>query len=153
MKKMTNIGAKPRITLTAHDHERLSLLARAASNTMPDVASELGDELDRAHVLAKGRHPVDVVCMGDEVVYRDDTTGRVQTVSLVYPNEADIAQGRASVLTPIGTALIGLATDKSTQWKTRTGDMKCLTVLQVREPTPAEPADPKATHLCLPERR
>jgi hypothetical protein len=48
---------KPRITLTTRDHERLSVLARAAANTMPDVAAVLTEELDRAHVLAKGRHP------------------------------------------------------------------------------------------------
>ena len=139
----TTYGAKPRITLTAHDHERLSQLARAAASTMPDVAAELTEELDRAHVLAKGRHPVDVVCMGSEVVYRDDTTGRVQTVTLVYPNEADIAKGRASVLTPVGAALIGLTAGKSINWRTRTGEMKRLTVLQVREPTQAEPDDPE----------
>jgi regulator of nucleoside diphosphate kinase len=139
MTKISSGGAKPRITLTAHDHERLSQLARAAAHTMPEVAAALTEELDRAHVLAKGRHPVDVVCMGSEVVYRDDTTGRTQTVTLVYPNEADIAKGRASVLTPIGVALIGLATGRSINWQTRTGEMKRLTVLEVREPVKAEP--------------
>lgn len=134
----TTGGTKPRITLTAADHDRLSQLARAASHTMPDTAAELMDELDRAQVLAAGRHPVDTVCMGCEVVYRDDTTGRVQTVTLVYPNEADIAKGKVSVLTPIGTALIGLAVGKSINWHTRNGEMKRLTVLEVREPTTAE---------------
>ncbi len=67
----------PPITLSAHDHERLSRSASAAASTMPDMAATLMDELDRAHVLAKGRHPVDVVCMGSEVVYRDYTTGRI----------------------------------------------------------------------------
>src|SRR5919205_967312 len=129
--KTPNGSVKPRITLTTHDHERLSQLARAAAQTMPDMAAELTEELDRAHVLAKGRHPVDAVCMGSEVVYRDDTTGRTQTVTLVYPNEADIAKGRVSVLTPIGTALIGLPVGKSIDWTTRTGETKRLTVLQV----------------------
>jgi regulator of nucleoside diphosphate kinase len=141
----TTSSAKPRITLTAADHDRLSQLARAASHTMPDVASELMDELDRAQVLARGRHPVDTVCMGSEVVYRDDTTGRVQAVTLVYPNEADIAKGKASVLTPIGTALIGLAVGRSINWRTRTGDMKRLTVLQVREPSTEEAPAPQST--------
>ncbi len=145
MMKIPTGGSKPRITLTAEDHERLSQLARAAANSMPDVASELMDELDRAQVLAKGRHPVDTVCMGCEVVYRDYTTGRVQTITLVYPHEADIAKGKASVLTPVGTALIGLAVGKSINWRTRVGDMKRLTVLEVREPTRAmpQPADPE----------
>jgi regulator of nucleoside diphosphate kinase len=127
-------GAKPRITLTATDHEKLSALANAAAHTMPEVAAALVDELDRAHVLSKGRHPAGTVCMGCEVDFRDDITGRVQTVSLVYPNEADISKGRISVLTPIGTALIGLPVGKSIDWTTRIGETKRLTVLQVREP-------------------
>ena len=44
-------GAKPRIILTTADHEKLSVLANAAAHTMPEVAAELADELDRAHVL------------------------------------------------------------------------------------------------------
>ena len=134
----TTIGTKPPITLTARDHERLSRLAQAAERTMPDAASELMDELDRARVLPEGKHPVDAVCMGCEVVYRDDTTARVQTVTLVYPQEADISKGRISVLTPIGTALIGLPVGKSIDWTTRTGESKRLIVLQVREPAVAE---------------
>jgi regulator of nucleoside diphosphate kinase len=125
---------KPRITLTAQDHEKLSILARAAENTMPDVAALLTEELDRAHVLAKGRHPEHTVCMGCEVEFRDDTTGKVQTVTLVYPEEADISKGKISVLTPIGTALIGLRAGHSITWETRTGDLRRLKVLQVREP-------------------
>ena len=135
-KRTTSSGAKPRITLTAADHERLTVLANAAMSNLPEVASELADELDRAQVLPQGRHPVDVVCMGSEVEFRDDTTGRTQTVTLVYPNEANIAEGKVSVLTPIGTALIGLHAGKSINWETRLGEMKRLTVLQVREPTP-----------------
>ena len=125
---------KPRITLTAQDHEKLSVLARAAEHTMPDVAAGLTEELDRAHVLARGRHPEHIVCMGCEVEFRDDTTGKVQTVTLVYPDEADISKGRISVLTPIGTALIGLRAGHSITWETRTGDLRRLTVLQVCEP-------------------
>jgi regulator of nucleoside diphosphate kinase len=138
MTRRTAGRLKPRITLTATDHKKLSVLADAASHTMPEVAAELAEELDRAHVLPQGRLATDTVCMGCEVEFRDDVTGRVQTVSLVYPNEADIAKGRISVLTPIGTALIGLPVGKSIDWTTRNGEKKRLTVLQVREPVAAE---------------
>lgn len=131
-------GGKPRITLTAIDHEKLSALANAAATTMPEIAAELAEELDRARVLSSGRHPADIVCMGCEVDFRDDMTGHVQTVTLVYPNEANISRGRISVLTPIGTALIGLPVGKSIDWTTRTGETKWLTVLQVREPATEE---------------
>ncbi|WP_439496352.1 nucleoside diphosphate kinase regulator [Bosea sp. (in: a-proteobacteria)] len=131
-------GAKPRITLTAVDHERLTQLATAATDTFPEVAAELADELARARVLAKGRHLADTVRMGSEVLFRDETTGRETTVTLVYPQDADIAQGRISILTPVGTALIGLSVGQSINWTTRGGDVKRLTVQAVREPAQAE---------------
>jgi regulator of nucleoside diphosphate kinase len=102
--------------------------------TMPEASAVLTEELDRAHVLVRSRHPEQIVCMGCEVVFRDDVTGKVQTVALVYPEEADISKGKISVLTPIGTALIGVHVNRSISWETRTGDLKRLTVLQVGEP-------------------
>jgi regulator of nucleoside diphosphate kinase len=125
--------AKPAITLSAEDHERLSALAHAARKRMPDLADELADEIGRAHVLAKGRHPQDIVCMNSEVEFRDDTTGRIQKVTLVYPQEADISQRKVSVLTPVGTALIGLRTGHSITWETPNGEVRQLTVLAVGE--------------------
>lgn len=127
---------RPPITLTAGDYERLSQLARAAAARMPDVAAVLSEELARARVLAEGR-PDQVVGMGSEVEFRDDTTGNVRTVTLVYPDEADISQRKISVLTPIGTALIGLRAGDSITWETRDGELRQLTVLRVREPQPA----------------
>ena len=124
---------KPPITLTVSDYERLSLLARAAADRMPDLVSVLTEELERAHVLADGR-PGQTVCMGSEVEFRDDHSGRIQTVTLVYPGDADISRRRISILTPVGTALIGLSTGGSITFETQTGDIRRLTVLQVHEP-------------------
>jgi regulator of nucleoside diphosphate kinase len=129
--------AKPSITLSAEDYKRLSELAHRARNRMPDLAAELADEIGRAQVLAKGRHPEHVVCMDSEVEFRDDTTGKVRKVLLVYPAEADIAQGKVSVLTPVGTALIGLQSGHSITWETPSGEARQLTVLAVRHQHPA----------------
>lgn len=122
---------KPRITILAADHERLSTLARAATHTVPDVAAVLSEELDRARVVADTKRAHPFVRMGQEVEFRDDTAGTVRKVTLVYPEQADIGQGRISVLTPIGAALIGVGVGESISWETRNGDMKHLTVLQV----------------------
>jgi regulator of nucleoside diphosphate kinase len=124
---------KPPITLSAKDHQGLSSLARAAANSMPELASMLIEELERAHVISNQQCPGHTVCMGSEIEFRDDTTAKVQTVRLVYPEEADISQGKISVLTPVGTALIGLREGYSITWETYRGDMRRLTVLQVRE--------------------
>jgi regulator of nucleoside diphosphate kinase len=136
-KTSTASGAiKPRITLTAKDYESLSLLARTAETKTPELASILTEELERAYVLADGRSEQSVR-MGSEVEFRDDTTGKIQTVTLVYPGDADIAQAKISILTPVGTALIGLSAGDSITWETRTGELRQLTVLKVREPQPA----------------
>lgn len=124
---------KPPITLTPDDYKRLSLLARAAETKMPDMASVLAEELERAHVLADGHHS-QTVRMGSEVCFRDDATGTVQTATLVYPDGADISQGKISVLTPVGAALVGLSAGSSITWKTRSGEIRRLTVLEAGYP-------------------
>jgi regulator of nucleoside diphosphate kinase len=52
----------------------------------------------------------------------------------VYPGEADIAQNRVSILTPIGAALIGLSVGQSIAWSARDGRQQVLTVLSVEPP-------------------
>lgn len=133
MKPSNNNYSEPHITLTTSDHEHLSGLAHAAMRSMPEAAANLADELNRAQVLAKGCRLTDVVSMGCEVEFRDESNGRVQKVKLVDPSEADIGQGKVSVLTPVGTALIGLRTGASITWETRTGQLKRLTVMSVQK--------------------
>jgi len=124
---------KSRITLSADDHERLSALANGARNSHPDLSAELAVELGRAHVLARGKHPQGIVQLNSEVEFRDDTTGKVRRMTLVYPGEANISEGRISVLTPVGTALIGLLVGQPITWEAPNGDLRQLTVLSVRE--------------------
>ena len=122
---------KPQIILSTEDFVSLSALARAAMNKMPELAEGLSEELERADIVENGEQPQQVVCMGCEVEFRDDTTGKIQKVTLVYPAQADISQGKISVLTPVGTALIGLRAGHSITWDTRTGETRRLTVLKV----------------------
>ena len=126
--------AKPAITLSAEDYERLSVLAHAARKRTPDLADELAEEVGRAQVLAKGIHPQHIVAMNSEVEFRDETTGKVQRIRLVYPEDADISERKISILTPVGTALIGLRPGHSMPWETPSGEMRQLTVLAVSEP-------------------
>jgi regulator of nucleoside diphosphate kinase len=128
---------RPPIVLSAQDYARLSVLAYAAMNSMPSLAEALTEELERARVLAKGRQPEHIVCMDSEVEFRNETSGKIQKVTLVYPEDADISEGKISVLTPVGTALIGLRTGQSITWETPGGDVRQLTVLEVRDATSA----------------
>lgn len=131
----------PRIVLSAEDFERLSALVKAAASASSPVMDFLAGEIGRAHVLARGRCPQDIVSMNSEVEFRDNSTGRVQTMTLVYPSEADISNRKLSVLTPVGAALIGVRAGASITWETPSGEARTLTVLSVRDPGSDEPAD------------
>jgi Transcription elongation factor len=72
-----------------------------------------------------------VVRMGSLVTYVDETTGRTRTVTLVYPDAADIDQNRISILTPIGAALIGLRPSQSITWPLPDGRVGSLKVVAV----------------------
>jgi len=124
----------PPIVLTATDHDRLSGLAEAVAGRAPDVYDYLAAELDRAVVVGPGEIAPAVVTMGARVAYRDEAAGQERSVTLVYPQDADLAAGRVSVLTPVGAALIGVAEGQSITWYTRRGEAKTLTVLAVEHP-------------------
>ncbi len=112
--------AKPQIVVCEEDYRRLVDLAQALEERDPAVAEVLLSEMDRAKVVEAGALPAAVVRMGSTVTYSTSDGGR-RTVTLVFPQEADIAAGRVSILTPVGTALIGLSVGQSIAWEGRDG--------------------------------
>jgi regulator of nucleoside diphosphate kinase len=128
---------KPAIILSRDDHARLTRLADSVAARNPELADDLFSELERARLVANiERHP-DVVHMGSTLRFTTDS-GEERKVTLVFPADADIAEGRISILTPIGIALIGLAAGQSMDWTARDGRVHRLTVDSV-EGTPGVP--------------
>lgn len=126
-------GELPWIVVGEVDRERLSALATVTMDTMPEVASLLLSEMGRAEVAGDEKLTQNVVAMGS-VVECIDEGDKLRRVQLVYPGEADTAQGKISVMTPIGVALIGLSTGQSMTWLGSDGRKRRVTVLMV-EPT------------------
>ncbi|MBL9062052.1 nucleoside diphosphate kinase regulator [Tabrizicola sp.] len=122
---------RPQITIAQETVDHLEALVEGASARMPALADRLLEELSRARILPAARIPADVVGIGSRITWRDETTGHEQTATLVWPEQADIDAGRASVLTPIGVALLGLKAGARFQWETRGGECRDLTVLAV----------------------
>ncbi|MBL8659343.1 MAG: nucleoside diphosphate kinase regulator [Rhodospirillales bacterium] len=139
MERKTRTTEKPKIVVRQSDYDRLQGLASAAQSSSPEVAEELVDELDRAGIVEDAGIGADVVRMGSTVEYRSDVEGG-RTVTLVFPGEADIAQGRVSILTPIGAALLGLSPGQSIGWTARDGRRHRLTIVSVHQETPASAA-------------
>ena len=137
MQENTKIRRKPSIRISKTDHARLAALAGAVAARIPNISDELFDELDRARVVADGCVPADTVQMGSTVTFKPNT-GEAKTVTLVFPGDADISEGRVSILTPVGTALIGLSIGQSILWTARDGRRHELSVLAVNQPAPEE---------------
>lgn len=128
----------PEIVVSQTDQQRLTVLAMDALNRSPDVATELIAEMERARVVPTV--PPSVVRMGSIVTYRADD-GSKRRVQLVFPGQADIGAGKISILTPIGTALIGLSEGQSIAWTARDGSERHLTVVKVENAPEADEAD------------
>lgn len=120
---------QPPIVVTQEDHEQLIELALKALGQAPGAATLL-EEMERAKVVEAASLPQGVLAMNgvaefeyDGQVYRD--------FHLVYPQGADFVNGRISVLTPVGAALIGLSEGQSMWWPGQQGRVHRLTLNRV----------------------
>ncbi len=121
---------RPSLTIAQSEHRQLLALAASGGGSLSAAAESLLEEVERARVVPDAKLPKDIVRMGSRVQYRTDQDDLVE-VSLVFPAQADISQGKISVLTPVGAALVGLRTGQSITWETRDGRKHVLTVLSV----------------------
>ena len=126
--------AQPPISLRTCDADRLRNIAEAASDKYPQTTDFLAREIDRAEILPDTRLLPDLVIMDSEVTFRDDISSQERTVTLVYPEAADVDAGKISILTPIGAALIGLSIGQTIEFQTPGGRWRSLTVLKVHQP-------------------
>ena len=108
-----------RIFITKFDKARLEELISVADEfggrDRKDLEA-LADELDRADVVASAEVPPDVVTMNSKVVLSDQKTGEKMTYVLVFPKDANVAEGRISVLAPVGTSILGYAKGDVVEW-------------------------------------
>ena len=101
---------KTMISLTEQDYGRLrGILAERTrmSRTIDAELQTLEDILDLARVVNSEKVPSNVVTMNSRVLYEDVTTAEQGTVTIVYPPDVDPSDGRISVLSPVGGALLG----------------------------------------------
>lgn len=103
--------------VTRIDGERLNHLIDEAlfSGAAQDNAfAALRSELSRASVVEPQKLPPGAISMRSRALIALD--GEEEEVSLVYPEEADWTVGKLSVLSPIGTALLGYCEGDQLDW-------------------------------------
>lgn len=96
--------------ITTVDYERLKVLlanefTRALSRL--DLLNRLEDKLNEPKIVSSLEIAPHVITMNSTFRLRDLKTGDAQTYTLVYPNEANIAEGKLSILTPLGIEALG----------------------------------------------
>lgn len=119
---------EPRIVVTSNDMERLRTLIDSTSG---ERAEALDSELTLAQVVEPTEVPPDVVTMNSRVLYRDEETHETREVTLSYPKDASLEEGRVSVLAPVGAALLGSSVGQEIERLLPGGKRKRLRILAV----------------------
>jgi regulator of nucleoside diphosphate kinase len=120
------------IFITNSDRHRLELLLASEFAEAINPKTYLADlraELHRAKIVNSVDVPDDVVTMDSTVRLSDLDTGEVETYTLVYPDQANIAENKLSILAPIGTAILGYRVGDVVRWRVPSGKRR----LQVEE--------------------
>ena len=125
--------ARPAIQIRETDAERISNLAIEAEDRLPQVAELLLAEINRATIVEDSRLPQNVVALESTVKFLDEASGIERTLQLVYPQHADIAAGRISILSLVGAGLLGLKPGQSISWPDRAGKQRALRIMEVNQ--------------------
>jgi regulator of nucleoside diphosphate kinase len=110
------------LTITSIDRERLNRLIDEALYGRAEQDKSyhsLRREVERACVVEPEKLPHNVVSMRSKALISLD--GEDEEVQLVYPDEADWTCGRLSILSPVGTALLGYREGDEIEWETAGG--------------------------------
>ncbi|MGE5495444.1 MAG: nucleoside diphosphate kinase regulator [Burkholderiales bacterium] len=119
-----------KIYITETDKRKLQKLINEAIQDNiqnEELMSDLIRELDRADVVKKADLPRDVITMDSRVLLVLD--GSEEEISLVYPHESDVSDNKISVLSPIGTAILGYREGDTIEWKVPSG----VTTIKVKK--------------------
>ena len=116
--------ADKNIHITELDRKRLiDLITDAQSGEYRGSVylEKLRGELNRANIVLPQEIPGDVITMNSKVALLDLDTQEEETYTLVYPENANSAEGRISILAPIGTAMLGYRVGDVFEWEVPAG--------------------------------
>ena len=111
------------------------LIEHASGGRDEGDADRLAEELARATIVEDHVLPANTVALDTRVRFRNEANGTVRDVVLVLPAHASVGDGRISVLSPIGSALIGLRVHDGIDWPLPNGRVTRLRVLDVERHT------------------
>lgn len=120
------IVVRKKIYITELDRERLLRLINEElhAGVISDEAIEsLEKEIQKAVVVSPQQVSKDVITMNSKALIKLNDEDEAVEVSLVYPHEADVANMKLSVLSPIGTAILGYSEGDRISWSVPSGSI------------------------------
>ena len=115
------------IYITQYDLERLLKVLRELpekKHVTGFSVQELEDELNRGIVVSPKEVPENVITMNSRVLMRDVESGNDMTLWLVFPDKVDAVKNPVSILSPLGTAMIGYKVGDVFEWESPSGTQK-----------------------------
>lgn len=125
------------IFITRTDQERLEKLIQLEEefNQSSKIhLEELKSELKRAVITESQDIPPDVITMRSQVLLKDLNCEEEMICTLVYPDEADMLEGKISVLAPIGMAILGYRENDRVEWEIPGGTVALKVVKVLFQP-------------------
>ena len=113
----------PSIHITRFDKTRLMTVLRgldAAQESRAEV-EDLQRELERGTEVESTEIEPDVVTMNSTVRVTDLDAKTTHLYTIVFPSDADFEKGRISILSPLGTALLGYRAGDVVEWEVPRG--------------------------------
>lgn len=113
------------IYVTETDLERLGNLIKLIRNQNErahfSYINTLEEKLEFAETAFSEDIPSNVVTMRSRVRLNDLKTGKDSTYTLVFPNEANLDEGKISILAPLATAILGRKLGEEVEFETPSG--------------------------------
>lgn len=118
---------KGKIKITELDYERLCNLVTAVKDQRTVEMKNLdalGAEIRRAERVDPKKITPEFVTMNSEFEVTDLDSNKLLILKLVYPKDADFKKGYVSVLSPLGSALLGYKAGDTISFKVPKGEKK-----------------------------
>jgi regulator of nucleoside diphosphate kinase len=114
---------KSTMSLTINDYQRLTGLIEFSSLKVkiPEIVNRLYHEFKSAEMLPQEKISPSVITMNSRVLLKEVSFGREAEITITYPQDADNKEGKVSVFTPIGIALLGRQVWDTVSWSVPNG--------------------------------
>jgi regulator of nucleoside diphosphate kinase len=125
---------KSRLVLAKDDYEIIMSYIKRGLPTITfnrQDAEELEMELKKAKLVHKDELPEDIVRLNSTVTIKEEKENKIIELTVVTPERANIKRRLVSIMSPIGTALIGFRKGQQVKWKVPAGK-KTFTIMDVQ---------------------